>query len=92
MDFIHEAERIYAQNDAGEVIAEIDFPVHDGIAEINHTFVDGSLRGQGVAGKLVAAAAEQLREAGLRILPTCSYAVKWFGDHPEYEDILTREK
>lgn len=88
MEFQHEKERIFAQDDSGKVIAEVTFPITDGVADINHTFVDGSLRGQGVAGKLLAAAADQLREQGLKVKPTCSYAVKWFADHPENADLL----
>ena len=51
MEFQYEKERIFACDEAGKVIAEITFPVSQGVADINHTFVDGSLRGQGVAGK-----------------------------------------
>jgi len=88
MNFIHEEGRIYAQDENGKVIAEITFPIENGIAVIDHTFVDPSLRGQGVAGKLMAAAAEDIRKAGLKAHPTCSYAVKWLGEHSEYSDII----
>jgi len=84
MDFIHEPERIYAQNPQGKVVAEITFPLsEDGTAVITHTFVDSSLRGQGVADQLVRAAVEQLRTAGRPVSATCTYAVKWFADHPD---------
>lgn len=88
MEFQQEAERIFALNADGELIAEITFPIAGGVADINRTFVDASLRGQGVAGKLMAAAAEKLRAGGLKVKPTCSYAVKWFADHPEQGDLL----
>lgn len=88
MDFIEERGRIYAENSDGTVIAEITFPDADGIADINHTFVDGCLRGQGVAGKLVSAAAAQLRQNGLKTKTSCSYAAKWFADRPEEQDLL----
>ncbi len=58
------------------------------LAEINHTFVDPSLRGQGVAGQLVQAAAEALKEENCKIYPTCSYARRWFEEHPEYGELL----
>ena len=61
MEFIYEKGRIYMTNADGAVIAEITFPIADGVATIDHTFVDGSLRGQGVAGKLVTAAANASR-------------------------------
>ena len=87
MDFINEKERIYSCSEDGSVIAEITFPITDGVAVINHTFVDSSLRGQGIAGKLVKMAADQLRSEGLKAHPTCTYAVGWFEKHPEYNDI-----
>lgn len=82
--FIKEKERIYMNDENGKMVAEITFPeVKDGINEIDHTFVDSSLRGQGIAGKLVREAVDQIRENGNKPVPTCSYAVKWF----EKEDI-----
>ena len=88
MEFTYEKSRIFLTDAAGAVIAEITFPIEDGVAVIDHTFVDGSLRGQGVAGKLVTAAANAVRACGLKVRPTCSYAAKWFADRPEQQDLL----
>ncbi len=91
MDFIYEENRIYAENEKKEVIAEITFPyVHKSIVEINHTFVDESLRGQGAAGKLMTAAVDYISSRNLKIKPTCSYAVNWFEKHPEKHEIVTK--
>lgn len=89
MEFQSSPGRLWAENEEGRLIAEITFPEErPGVANINRTFVDGSLRGQGVAGQLVQGAAEQLRSRGLKAVPTCSYAVKWFESHPEQHDLL----
>ena len=88
MEFQYEKGRIYALDSAGKLIAEITFPEAGGIAYIDHTFVDGALRGQGVAGRLVEAAVRQIRSEGLRVRPTCSYAARWFSEHPEESDLL----
>ncbi len=73
----------------GKVLAEIDFPAcGDGCVDICHTFVDGSLRGQGVAGKLMRQCADELRRTGRKAVPTCSYAAAWFEKHPEEADLL----
>ncbi len=85
MDFITEADRIYAENPAGKVIAEVTFPTVNGVSTIDHTFVDDSLRGQGIAGKLVKLAADKILADGNRIAAACSYALAWFQRHPEYE-------
>ncbi|MDE6648353.1 MAG: N-acetyltransferase [Muribaculaceae bacterium] len=84
MDFITEKDRIYATDPAGDIIAEVTFPTKDGVSTIDHTFVDPSLRGEGIAGKLVKLAADKITAEGNQIAATCSYAVAWFKRHPEY--------
>lgn len=65
-------------NDEGEMVAEITFPETDpGVYTIDHTFVDSSLRGQGVAGMLVQLAVEEIQRRDGVIAATCSYARKW---------------
>ena len=59
MEFCKEPGRIFATDETGKLLAEVTFPEQEGIAVINHTFVDGSLRGQGVAGQLLRAVASQ---------------------------------
>ncbi len=84
MNYITENDRIYAKDDSDRIIAEITFPSRNGLSIIDHTFVDSSLRGQGVAGELVKLAADKILSQGNRIGATCSYAVAWFKRHPEY--------
>lgn len=89
MEFQSEEHRIFARDQEGNVIAEVTFPeVSEGTVVIDHTFVDDTLRGQGIAGELVEAAAEQLSERGMKVIPACSYAVRWFQKHPEYQKLL----
>ena len=89
MEFQREDGRIYAMQ--GErLLAEVTFPSRDGVADIQHTFVDDSLRGQGVAGQLLQAAADQIRSDGMKTRLTCSYARLWFEKHPEESDLLCR--
>lgn len=87
MEFQREEGRIYAM-EGDKLVAEITFPARDGTAEIDHTFVDDSLRGQGVAGALVQAAADQIRADGNKARVICSYAKAWFAQHPEEGDLL----
>ena len=89
MNLQQENGRIWAENEEGRLVAEITFPqVRQGVVNIDHTFVDPSLRGQGAAGKLAQAAADQIRARELEAVLTCSYAKKWFGEHPEQSDLL----
>lgn len=91
MNFIQEENKIYLNDDQNHMVAVVTFPKRDeGVVTIDHTFVDPSLRGQGVAGKLMEAAVAYLRSANLKAMPSCSYAVKWFEEHPECADVLEK--
>jgi predicted GNAT family acetyltransferase len=83
MDFITEQARIYLPDASGKSIASITFPSKDGTATIDRTFVDESLRGQGVAAKLVQAAVDKIQADGNNIAATCPYAAAWLKKHPE---------
>lgn len=88
MKFSQQPGHIFARDENGKLLAEVTFPEREGVAVINHTFVDDSLRGQGVAGQLLQAAADTLCREGRKARPTCSYAVHWFATHPEEQDLL----
>lgn len=88
MDWIREPGRIYQTDRTGKIVAEVTFPsLRDGLVDINHTFVDESLRGQGVAALLMREVAETLRRERKKARLTCSYAQKWFSEHADYSDI-----
>jgi uncharacterized protein len=75
MKYICENERIYANDEDGNLVAEITFPrTGNNTYTINHTFVDDSLRGQGIAKELVNMAVEKITNDGGKVLATCSYA------------------
>ena len=83
--------KIVLVDDEQFALAEVDFPAvdgRDGVVEISHTFVDGSMRGKGVAGKLMEKTVEHLRRENLKAIPSCSYATAWFGKHREAQDVL----
>ncbi len=91
MKYITESDRIYATDASGKIIAEVTFPTKDGVSTINHTYVDSSLRGQGIASELVKLAAEKILASGDSIAATCSYAATWFRRHPEYPIVQSGE-
>ena len=78
MEFIKENSKIYSIDKNKKIIAEITFyESKNGVFSIDHTFVDESLRGQGIAGKLVEMAVEEIEKRGGKVEATCSYAKKW---------------
>ncbi|MDE7440991.1 MAG: N-acetyltransferase [Muribaculaceae bacterium] len=87
MEFVVEKDRIYAEDSDGKLLAEVTFPTKGSVSTIDHTFVDDSLRGQGIAGKLVKMATDTILAEGNKIAATCPYAVSWFEKHPEYKVI-----
>lgn len=78
---IYQAKIVYL-DDNNSIVAEIDFP-KTGINEITitHTFVDSSLRGQGIAKKLVEEVISIARKEKYNIRATCSYAMRYFHDN-----------
>ena len=87
MNFTYNPNQIALYDEQDKLLAEVTFPdTADGAADIDHTFVDDSLQGQGIAGKLMEALAEHLRAQGKKAVLTCSYAVRWFEKHPAYHD------
>ena len=53
----------------------------------DHTLVPPEIGGKGVAAKLVEALIADVREAGGRIVPQCSYIEAAFRRHPEWAEL-----
>lgn len=88
MEFKRENNRIIYVVE-GKTLAYVTFPkLNDNTVIINHTVVDSSLRGQGIASLLMEEVVKYLKEFNLKVRPSCSYAAMWFEKHPEYNDLL----
>lgn len=73
----------------GVQLAVVDFPEKgNGLVDITRTFVDDSLRGQGIASEMLRLVAEHLIQTNRKTLTTCSYAKYWFQNHDEYLDLI----
>jgi predicted GNAT family acetyltransferase len=93
MLFIHEQNKIYLNDDNNHMVAVVSFPkVQENVVNIDHTFVDSILRGQGVASRLMEETVTQLRENNLKAKASCSYAAKWFEEHPENADVWMKNQ
>lgn len=76
-NYITEENRIYLPDENGNILAEIDFEkVDENTYNISHTFVDVSLRGQGIGSELVEKAINYLTWKWYRVRATCPYAKK----------------
>lgn len=82
MQFFKEENRIYATNKNNEIVAEVTFyEIQNEVYNIDHTFVDDSLRGQGIGSKLVQEAVDTIKEKGAKIQATCPFASKWLEEN-----------
>lgn len=81
MNFIKEKDRIYMKDDNDKVVAEINFKKEGDVYNIYHTFVDESLRGKGIASKLVKEAVIYINEKNGKVIASCSYANSWLERH-----------
>ena len=92
MNFKEISEKIWLENEEGKVVAYVEFPEINGVANVMHTVVDKSLRGQGIAGKLLTALVEKMEKEGRKIELTCSYAIDWFEKNKGHENVLADNK
>ena len=76
----------------GRRIAELTYGrTSAGVANIDHTEVDVSLRGQGVARLLLDAAVRWARETHAQLSATCSYAAAQFARDSSLSDVLATD-
>ena len=77
------------RNEEGGRVAEMTyFNSGDSAFTIDHTEVDPSLRGQGVAERLLDEAVRHARDNKLKIHATCRFALKKLQRGPEYADVF----
>lgn len=89
MKYIVYDHEVTGQDEEGRILARVTFPFAAyRVVDLDHTTVDASLRGQGIAGCLLEKAAEKIRQEGWKTRTSCSYAEKWFAKHPEHQDLL----
>lgn len=74
----------------GQRVAELTYRRTSAVeVNIDHTEVADSLRGQGVARKLLDAAVRWARETHTQLSATCSYATAQFARDPSLRDVLS---
>jgi predicted GNAT family acetyltransferase len=71
-------------------LAELTFSAApDGqLVILEHTEVDASLRGQGIARRLVEDAVSWAREQNIKLVPVCPFAKTVFDREPAFGDVL----
>lgn len=91
MEFTRGENRFYKE-DNGKLVAEITWVPQGDTVAVDHTFVDPSLRGQGVAEKLVDRVVEEMQKEQKKIDPVCPYVGKLFDRKPDkYEHVRAND-
>jgi predicted GNAT family acetyltransferase len=74
--------------DAGGETAGAYYALAPGVITFNHTEVPASLRGRGIASRVVRGALEAARAANLKVVPRCSFVSAYIARHPEFNDLI----
>jgi predicted GNAT family acetyltransferase len=83
----HRGGFIYTRH--GRRLAEMTYSrSSDSLIIIDHTEVDDSLKGQGIARRLLDALVAWARETGTKVMATCPYARAQFAKDPSIRDVL----
>lgn len=84
----NEQRRGFFIEQEGKVVAEMTYSrVNDKLIIVDHTLVDDSLAGQGVARSLLDALVAWARSSGTKVLATCPYAIAQFNKDPSIADV-----
>lgn len=94
MEFTKEGLSYFYRDEEGNRLAEVTFEASDDpkVQLCTATFTDPSLRGQGIAGKMLDHAVEDLSQEGIKIKAVCPYVVNKFENQPEKYDAINADK
>lgn len=75
----------------GEQAGIADYQLRGDTIVFIHTEIDPRFRGQGLGDEIARGALNLVRaETDLRVVASCPFISKWIGEHPDYQDLLTR--
>lgn len=91
MDIQHQDSKrggVFFMEAQGKRLAEITYQWQEASTIVaDHTWVDDSLRGQGIARKMLDVLVDFARKNQLKIIPQCSYVEVVFRREPELQDV-----
>jgi predicted GNAT family acetyltransferase len=81
-------EQRYELLSDGELVGELVYRLRDSRISLLHTEVSPSVEGQGLGGRLVAGALDDIRARGLRVVPVCPFVRAYLRRHPDAADLV----
>jgi predicted GNAT family acetyltransferase len=78
----------YEVHVGGELAGYAAYSRHADTITILHTEIEPAFEHHGLAGQLARFALADIRQRGLRVIPTCPFFAKYIREHPEYDDLV----
>lgn len=74
------------------VMSYASYELRGDVLVLPHTVTDPSVRGQGLAGELVAQVLDLARSNGWTVIPACWFVGQFIDEHPEYADLVAEPR
>lgn len=71
----------------GEV-AKVMYSVRGNIVYLNYALVPAKMRGKGIGGLMMEEVLSYAKENQLKVIPICSYTVRYIEMHPKWKTLL----
>ncbi len=84
----NDAESRYELWAGDALVGLIVFRSRPGRVVLIHTEIDERFEGQGLGGRLVAGALDDVRARGLDVTPLCPFVAAFIQEHPEYAGLV----
>ena len=81
-------QRYEARAGDGTVLGFSQYQRVPGRVVFTHTEVEQSQEGQGVGSQLARGALDDVRAAGLKVVPRCPFIKAYVDQHPDYADLV----
>ena len=85
---VPDKSRYEARTADGTVAGVLMYKLADRLVVVTHTEVEERYEGQGVGGRLVQGALDDVRARGLHVLAICPFTKAWIERHPDYQDLV----
>jgi uncharacterized protein len=76
----------------GELAGFVEYQLRGPVISLIHTEVDPRFQGAGLAGRLARFSLDDARNRQLAVLPFCPYILSWIKKHPEYTDLVPKDR
>jgi hypothetical protein len=65
-----------------------EYTCSEGAVTFTHTEIEPAFEGKGLAGRLIKAALDDVRQRQLQAVPLCPFVAAFVRRHPEYRDLV----